>query len=621
MTIGNRVQQERNTDVLVVGGAGAAAMAAAASARSGAKTTLVSKGRLGRSGNTIMAAALFGMDGPSAIEYGFDGDPSFTQELWFEEIVKMGFYLSDQKIAEKYVENAAPLVKQVVDWGQKTGQLFHFVKPANFFTSGKAIGLALRHGVKEHPEINVVEDVSITDLLTHNGRLTGAVGIDVYTGETVVFKAKAVILGTGGYQPFSFKCTVSDMTGDGPAMALRAGLPLADMEFPLYIPGVCLSPPIHRGSIFPSMYNIISGILPGMPAPMVTNSKGEDIVAKIPAAQYDLALNSHWVKLITMYWWGREIAEGRGSANGGVYLSFKHVPEDEFAKGTTDFANILTLWYKDPWKYQGDDCTDFRDAARAGKSWEVGLGNEYSNGGILVDENAETDLPGLYAAGECSTGTFGAYRSHRALVEMLVQGDIAGKRAALFVKDADEPVVDSDQLDAHLERILAPFSRGQGTSPAQITKDLEKAADSGFGFLRNEEGLKNALLEIVRIKKEMIPAMSLKSKTRRYNPEWLEAMAAQNLALCLEAGLRAALERKESRGSHNRSDYPVVDHDRYLVRFVSKLREGNIELSSRKPRTTSLELPTGQVKGIMEYALSTESKSAHIDPGALKIDT
>ncbi|MCP4754039.1 MAG: FAD-binding protein [Proteobacteria bacterium] len=620
MTFRKGVDREISTDVLVVGGAGAGVMAAVACARAGVKTTLVGKGRLGRSGNTIMAAAMFGMDGESAIDYGYDGDGEFTKDMWFEEIVRHGFYLSDQKIVEKYVENAAPLVKEVVDWGQKAGQLFHFIKPGNFFTAGKAIGLALRQGIKEHPDIESIEDIFIADLLTADGRLTGAVGVDVYTGDIVVFKAKAVILGTGGYQPFSFKCTVSDMSGDGPAMAFRAGLPLADMEFPLFIPGVCLSPPIHRGSIFPSIYNMVSGILPGLPAPIVMNSLGEDITAKIPRDQYNLAVNSHWVKLIYMVWWGKEIAEGRGSANGGVYLSFEHVSENEFAKGTADFLNILSLWYKDPWKYQGDDFTDFKETAQAGSNWEVGLGNEYSNGGILVDENAATELPGLFAAGECSTGTFGAYRSHRALVEMLVQGSIAGQNAARYVGDVDEPIIDPDQLDAHLEVILAPFSRNEGTSPTQIGKELEDAADNGFGFLRNEEGLKNALTKVESIKVEKLPNMFLKSKTRPYNPEWIEALATRNLALCLETGLRAALERRESRGSHIRSDYPIVDHDRYLARFVSKLVDGKIELSKRKPRTTRLELPTGKVDSIMKYALSAQSNSAHIDADSLKMD-
>ncbi len=410
------------------------------------------------------------------------------------------------------------------------------------------------------------------------------------------------------------------MSGDGPAMALRAGVPLADMEFPLFIPGVCLSPPIHRGSIFPSIYNLLSGIMPGMPAPVVMNSLGEDITAKIPREQYDLAVNSHWVKLIYMVWWGKEIAEGRGSANGGVYFSFKHVSADEFDKGTVDLLNILSLWYKDPWKYQGDDCTDFKEAARAGSSWEVGLGNEYSHGGILVAENAATELPGLFAAGECSTGTFGAYRSHRALVEMLVQGSIAGQNAARYVVDVDDPVVDPEQLDTHLEAILAPFSRQDGTNPARIDKELEDAADKGFGFLRNEEGLQNTLTKVERIKAEKLPTMTLKSKTRRYNSEWIEALATRNLALCLESGLRAALERKESRGSHIRSDYPVVDHDNYLVRFVSTLVDGKIELSSRKPRSTRMELPTGKVDSIMDYALSAQSNSAHIDADSLKID-
>jgi succinate dehydrogenase / fumarate reductase flavoprotein subunit len=228
----NQTDRTIQTDILVIGGSGAA-VAAAISARREAhadnRVTLVSKGKVGASGNAILTAAGISLDGPGAIEAGYDGDPLFTREAWYDQIVRDGFYLSDRRIAQRYVEAGPEWVLNLVRWGTDAGQYFHFHPPANFFTSGRAIGRALARGLSQHPEIDVLEDVGVTDLLVGEGRCVGAVGVDIYTGEIISILARAVILGTGGFQPYSFRCTVSDMTGDGPAMALRAGARVSDM--------------------------------------------------------------------------------------------------------------------------------------------------------------------------------------------------------------------------------------------------------------------------------------------------------------------------------------------------------------------------------------------------------
>jgi succinate dehydrogenase / fumarate reductase flavoprotein subunit len=612
-----KIGKKIHTDVLVIGGSGAGVQAAISAVSQNVKTTLVSKGIVGRSGNAIMAGASFAMDGPSAIDYGYDGDPEFTKDVWFEEIVKQEFFLSDQKIVERFVDGAAPLVKQVVDWGQSVKQFFYFFKPGGFFTSGNAIGLALRKGIQEHPEIDVLEDVIITDLLTNDTRCVGALGVDVYSGEILLFEAKAVILATGGFQPFSFKCTVSEMNGDGMAMALRAGVTLADMEFPLFIPGVLLSPPIHRGSIFPFIYNVISGSLPSLPPPRIMNSRGENINTRMPSDIAGMATASEWQKIIYTYYWGREVSEGRGSPGGGVFFSFNHIPKNVFISGTDTFMGMLSLWYKKPWKYQGDDFGDLRDAVLAGDAWEVGMSHEYSNGGVLVNEKTETGLRGLYAAGEVSSGCFGALRIHDALTEMLVQGHTAGESAGRYCADAEEPQIDGEQVESHIERICSPLERAEGISPTEVRKQLEAHADSGFGYFRDEEKIATALAEVERIRRELIPGMVAKSRAQTYNLEWIEALGLENLALCLEAGLRAAQMRKESRGTHIRVDYPTVDHEKFLVRICQELKSDSIELSTRKPVVTRMKPPSGTAQDIMEYALWCEPKFKNADASQL----
>ncbi|MBN1574835.1 MAG: FAD-binding protein [Deltaproteobacteria bacterium] len=599
--------REIETDVLAVGGGGAGITAAISAFRllkGKGKVTIATKGPPGRSGNTFIAAAGISMDGESAKAYGYDADESFTKQVWFEEIVRQGFHLSDQRIVVRFVETAALRVKELLDWGGRAGEYFHFVRPACFFTSGKAVGSALRQGLKEHPGIEIVEDVIITDILTGNGGCAGAIGIDVYSGEVILFKAKTVILGTGGFQPFSFKCTASDMTGDGIGIALRAGLPVADMEFPLCIPGVCITPAAMRGSIFTGIYSMVSETIPGMVPPAIVNGSGEPFLDKAPRALVEIAKTTGWIKLIYAYYWGREIAEGRGGPGGGVYFSFKDANIDDFKKGFETLSGMLSLWYKTPMTYQGEDISIFKDEVVGGRDWEVGLGHEYSNGGIVVDENGATALPGLYAAGEASCGCFGAYRGNRALVEMIVQGHAAGEHAAAYVRGVGEAKVDDNEIEKHVGRITKYIDRKRGVSPSSARKALESTADGGFGFMRHGEGISRAMAEVEEIKGEMLPEMATRSKSRVYNLGWIEAMAVENLALCLEAGLRAAEMRRESRGTHIRRDFPKVDNDNFLVRIFHLLKDGKLIQSFEKPTTTKIEPLKGSVENVMEYILS-----------------
>jgi succinate dehydrogenase / fumarate reductase flavoprotein subunit len=261
--------------------------------------------------------------------------------------------------------------------------------------------------------------------------------------------------------------------------------------------------------------------------------------------------------------------------------------------------------------YQGEDITIFKDEVVAGRDWEVGLGHEYSNGGVVVDENGATALPGLYAAGEAGCGCFGAYRGNRALVEMIVQGHAAGEHAAAYVGEAGEPAADEGEIGERAGRILEYIDRKEGdrkegVSPASVRKRLESVADRGFGFLRDGEGISKALAEVEKIKSEMLPEMATRSKSRAYNPEWMEAMAVENLALCLEAGLRAAEMRRESRGTHMRSDFPKVDNDNFVTRIFHLIEDGKLTQSVERPVTTRVEPPTGTVEGVMEYILSCE---------------
>lgn len=607
MSVQKLVDRVVETDVLVVGGSGAGAKAAVAAARGGAKVTLAVKGQVGKSGNAIMAGASIAMDGASAYhDYDIkEADPDFDKDMLFEEVVKQSFYLSDQNVVEQFVEDSPARVYEIVEWGKRAGQRFDFFPPSGWMTSGRAIGLACRQGVRETEGIDVLEDVMIVDVLLNDGRVVGALGVDIYSGDLIAFKSKAVVLATGGYQPFSFKCTVSDMTGDGMAIAYRAGAKLADMEYLLYIPGVALSPMNHRGSIFPFLWYLL-GVTPAF-----KNSDGVPITDHIPPEVQSIAEGTELVKLIYLYYWGKEVANGKGSPNGGIYYDHSEVTPEVFKAGFEKFKDIVGIYYRENF-YQGDDFSDYFQMAQEGQLWEVGMSNEYSMGGIVVDEKMATGVPGLFAGGEVTSGVFGAMRVADGLTEMVVQGYRAGQSAAEFAKEAGAAEIDIPYLEQIVEKVLSPFNRDKGISAIKVHDNIEKTADKGFNFVRDEAGLQATANELERIRQEEISQMVCKSKGRAYNYEWIEALQMENLLTCTQAGVGAALMRKESRGTHIREDYPQVDQDNWLLKIEAKDEDGKMAFSTRKPVVTKMELPTGKFNDIPEYIVSIETKMKNI---------
>lgn len=599
MKTDNRIDRTIETDILVIGGSGAGTMAAVTAAEKGAKVLLAVKGKLGKSGNAIMAGAGFSMDGETAYnKYGIkEADPKDTKEALFERIVKQSFYLSDQNMVEQFVNDCGDCVYKLNKWINKAGHKTVFFPSEGYLTSGKSVTDGCRQGVSEIEGIDVIEDFMAVDILMEDGRAVGAVGIDIYTGDIIEIKAKAVVLATGGYQPYSLKCTVSDMTGDGMAMAYRAGAKLADMEFLLYIPAVALSPAVYKGSIYPFLHS-------NMYMPIVKNGRGEAVLDTVPKEILKMAKESEMGKLIFTYYFEKQISEGKGTPNGGVYFDYSNISFDDYKKALEKVLPMMSMWYGKGF-YQGNNLDIFVDNIKNGVPWEVGPGCEYSMGGIEVDENMYTGVEGLYAAGETTSGVFGAMRVADGLVEMLVQGHAAGLSAYEYIQSADEAAVKNTNIESIITDILLPLERKDGISPISIHKNIEKTADAGFNFRRNEKGLTKALNEILKMQSASIHEMSTKSKNRIYNYEWIEAIQSRNLLTCVEAGVRAALMRKESRGTHIRDDYEFVDNDNWLLRIMSRKGEnGLMELSTRKPKVTKIELPKGKNKDIPDYLLS-----------------
>jgi succinate dehydrogenase/fumarate reductase flavoprotein subunit len=589
-----KVSRTMITDVLVVGGGGAGVYAAVEAIRAGVKVIIASKGKVGNSGNTIMIGGSYAMDGHSAKHvYGFEGgDDTLTKDFLLEQIIKQSFFLSEQDVAEQYVEDSPACVYEMHQWTERAGQKQIFMAPGGWLLTGRGMGRGLLQALKENPGAEIVEDVMIVDLLQKENKVTGAIGVDIYTGEIICFSAKAVILATGGYQPFSVKNTNSDMTGDGMAMAYRAGAALADLEFHLPCP-TALEPENIKGSLMPFIYETVANT--GL---LSTDKDGKPVA--IPQEMREVAEGSELEKLVTTYYWSEAIGEGRGLPGDGMYYDFSSMTDEQLNQTFNRYMGFLALLYPKGY-YHGDSIEQYRDRIfKNGKKIKVGSIFEYTMGGVVITKDMESSVEGLYAAGEVGSGVFGACRIADATTEMLVQGWKAGRVASEYVKNVALTEQDQDEIVAILEKMAAPLGKATGKTGAQFIKKIEEAADLGFGICRCEANMVKAIAILENLEAEL-PEISVPCASLHYNFDWIRALQARNLLTCTLAGLKAANMRKESRGFHMRHDHREVNNDQWAVRILVTDQDGQMTFRTRKAKVTKYEIPKGQDESIPTY--------------------
>jgi succinate dehydrogenase/fumarate reductase flavoprotein subunit len=585
-----------DTDVVVVGGGGAGITAAIGAARSGAKVLLVSKGQVGNSGNTIMIGGSFAMDGHSAYyDYGIkEADKDFTKDDLYEAIVKDGFYINDQNMVEQFVEESPAIVYEVVKWAEQAGKPFDFGPPATWWMSGRMMGNALKQGLKSTPGIEHISDVTVVELLSDNGRICGVLAMELNTGDFIQINAKSVVLATGGFQPFSLKSTNSDMTGDGVAMAFRAGAKVADMEFMLFLMSA-LEPQDIVGSILPIM-------LVTMPSfeYIATDREGNEL--SMPMQLKELETKSEICKLLHMVYYGRAVSSDKKTDNGGIYLKLM-ATDEQINKAFDDTVDLFKNFYKHGF-YHHNDINKVRRMCLEKRTWEVGLINEYTVGGILINEKMETTLPGLFAAGECASGVFGANRVADAVTEMVVQGYRAGITAAEYAEGVSKSICDSQTRDQAIEDILGMLNNKNGILVNQAVKKFESISDRYLNCYRDGQGLREAIKQYEQLEKELEYATIL-SKDMAYNAELMGFIALKNRLLCSKIAAYMGEARKESRGLHLRLDYPDIDNKNFLVRSIGQ-RDGNgIKLSTRKPIAGKIAPPDYEKIEYERYLLET----------------
>jgi len=578
---------QNETDVLVIG-SGGAGLRAAIEASKHASVQLISKGPMGRGGATVLAGADIMADGRSLHKLGYPDDPSDTPEAWARDIVIEGFGLNDENLVEAYVHGAGPEIADLVEWGLSVRKTFNRA----VITSGASICASLRRRLTAcGDKVELIDRMMVIDLLLSDGGVVGAIGFDIASGEFHVFRAKRVILATGGWhQAYAFNAGPDELTGDGQGMAYRAGAELVDMEMVTFAPNILLAPPKHRGSLW--FY-----VLPGA----LLNANGDAFLAWEDPKVAKLALTSEWNKLLFSKAAMREVRAGRGTPLGGVYFSMKHLP--------TNIFDALEEEHKG-WRFQGDDFSDLMNRMRDGLAVEVAPAAEYFEGGIRINERCESSLEGLYAAGECTGGLFGANRVSAATTEMLVEGTIAGDAAGRAAAEMDSIPDPSTNVEKLIAASLAPLERSNGLSVRELRTRLQEMAYQKVGVIRNGSQLDEAVSALEELEAE-VEKVSVRTKRRRENLEWCETIELRNMVQSVRLSALSALERTESRGVHMREDYPVVDNRRWRKHIVIR-SDGSGPSLFHEPVRTEAEVPSEVIP--YEVAIVQAAEALLSDP-------
>jgi succinate dehydrogenase / fumarate reductase flavoprotein subunit len=393
-----------------------------------------------------------------------------------------------------------------------------------------------------HTGIDVFQEVTMTKLLVHNNRVTGAFGYFRADGRFVLFRARAVILATGGWGKV-YKVTSNswESTGDGAAMAFRAGAEMMDMEMVQFHPTGMVWPPGVRGILVTEGVRGEGGLL--------RNSQGERFMQTYDPERMELSARD--VVARSIY---KEVQAGRGSPHGGAFLDISH-------KGPEYVKRKLPGMY--------EQFRTLADLDITREPFEVAPTCHYTMGGVRVEaESAATSIAGLFAAGEVACGLHGANRlGGNSLTDLLVFGRRAGLGAREYLKDAgDFAPVDAAEIEAEMERVLEPFSREGGVNPYKVHEQLQEIMTEHAGIMRSQEALEQGLQKLLELK-EQAPRMAIDG-SRIYNPGWHAVFDVENMLMLCEGIVRSALERKESRGAHWRTDYPDELPEWQTINFV-----------------------------------------------------
>ncbi len=557
------VDQVIRTDVLVVGSEGTGARAAIAAADDGARVMVTTKGFVGKCGATLTADADIDVDSSTIAKlFALPGThPDDSPQKFFEDMVKEGDWIGNQRLVEIHCEEAGPRVRELVDWGARIDKLTHAPGhryPRGIWIEGAEIAKALTKQLLARPAISLMETTMVTDLLLRGGRCVGVIGLDYRNGKVVAFEAGAVILCTGGaMRMYRYTTAPDELTGDGMAAAYRAGAELQDMEFPMFLPYVMIKPDALNSVDYPYL---LSAYLDAK----AFNRMGQEYMNKWDKER--LAWTTRDVNSIAAM---VEVLEGRGGPNDGTYISLKHLPRNLMENAKSFLPESMARWRYgafDMKKFLPDLSQDAIECAPACHFW---------NGGIRVTEHCETRIPGLYAAGEGTGGFHGGNRvSGNALTMTQVWGPRAGHAAARFAKRDGRGEADPSQVTALRAEIIAPMERPSGSNPIQIRNRIRHLSHRYLNAVREQRYLEQVLQEMKELAEQAKVVCVRNRALKKYNMEWVEALQTENLLTIMEMVTRGSLMRTESRGAMFRRDFPDTDGTNWLKNIVVR-REGD----------------------------------------------
>ena len=555
-------------DVVIIGAGGAGLRAAIEASNSGVSVAMICKSMLGKA-HTVMA------EGGAAAALG-NKDPRDNWQTHFRDTMKGGKYLNDWRMAKIHAQQAPDRIRELETWGAVFDRTPKGLTNQRNFGGhtyprlahiGDATGLELIRTLQEkgvHMGMDIFMEFTVRKLFKRDGKISGCFAYDRNDGSLHVFKAKTIVMATGGATRCWAVCSGSwEYTGEGYALAYWAGAEMGDMEFIQFHPTGMIWPPSVKGILVTEGVRGEGG--------MLTNSEGKRFMFDyVPEMYKDEFADTEEEALE----WVSEIVEGklatvrrppelltrdvvakainserdagRASAHGGAYLDISWREPDQVRK-------------KLPGMYH-----QFKELAAVDittEKMEVGPTAHYVMGGIKVHpETQETTVSRMFAAGEAATGLHGANRlGGNSLSDLIVFGKIAGENAALLAKDIEEFLpIDSSEIENVIEETLSPLSRTNGENPAKVVEDLREMMQHKVGIIRTEKLLKEALKDLDNLEERARKTSA--GTSRIYNPGWHQALEIDAMIDVSRMCALAALHREESRGGHTRDDFPTPDY-------------------------------------------------------------
>jgi succinate dehydrogenase / fumarate reductase flavoprotein subunit len=555
-------------DVVIIGAGGAGLRAAIEASNSGVSVAMICKSMLGKA-HTVMA------EGGAAAALG-NKDPRDNWQTHFRDTMKGGKYLNDWRMAKIHAQQAPDRIRELETWGAVFDRTPKGLTNQRNFGGhtyprlahiGDATGLELIRTLQEkgvHMGMDIFMEFTVRKLFKTDGKISGCFAYDRNDGSLHVFKAKTIVMATGGATRCWAVCSGSwEYTGEGYALAYWAGAEMGDMEFIQFHPTGMIWPPSVKGILVTEGVRGEGG--------MLTNSEGKRFMFDyVPEMYKDEFADTEEEALE----WVSEIVEGklatvrrppelltrdvvakainserdagRASAHGGAYLDISWREPDQVRK-------------KLPGMYH-----QFKELAAVDittEKMEVGPTAHYVMGGIKVHpETQETTVSRMFAAGEAATGLHGANRlGGNSLSDLIVFGKIAGENAALLAKDIEEFLpIDSSEIENVIEETLSPLSRPNGENPAKVVEDLREMMQHKVGIIRTEKLLKEALKDLDDLEERARKTSA--GTSRIYNPGWHQALEIDAMIDVSRMCALAALHREESRGGHTRDDFPTPDY-------------------------------------------------------------